>query len=89
MLNQVVLVGRINKIKNNKITLAVPRNYKNAEGVYDTDYLVAKLSETVAQNVVEYCKTGDLVGIKGRLEQVHGDTMIMAEKVSFLSSKKE
>ena len=49
MLNQVVLVGRIVKTpelkitetgkKTSKMTLAVPRNYKNMDGEYDTDFL--------------------------------------------------
>lgn len=48
MLNQVALVGRlvkdpdIKKTENNKeilkITLAVPRSFKNANGEYDTDF---------------------------------------------------
>ena len=49
MLNQVIVVGRIVRAptlqvsENNKkymnITLAVPRSFKNSEGVYETDYV--------------------------------------------------
>lgn len=72
MLNQAVLVGRIvqdpelretengNKIAN--MTLAVPRSYKNANGEYDTDFISCVLWKGVAENTVEYCKKGDLVG---------------------------
>ena len=47
MLNQVVLVGRLvrnpelidySKGKYAKITLAVPRSYKNINGEYETDF---------------------------------------------------
>ena len=78
MLNQVVVVGRIvrdpelNQTENGKkvsnITLAVPRNYKNADGVYETDFIDATLWTNIAENTCEYCKQGDMVGIKGRLQ---------------------
>lgn len=106
MLNQVVLVGRIaSEIKkeevNDKtqvfITVAVPRSFKDVNGEYQTDFIDVRLFDMVGNNVVEYCKKGDIVGIKGRLqtrtiEKYHSKMNIVeviAEKVSFLSSKKE
>ena len=112
MLNQVVLVGRIVKTpelrvtengkKTATVTLAVPRNYKNNEGEYDTDFLDCTMWTNVAENTSEYCQTGDMVGVKGRLqtrviETEDGTkkkkTEIVAEKVTFLatapSNKKE
>lgn len=104
MLNQVVLVGRLvkdpilreseNKKKMSYVTLAVPRCFKNAEGVYDTDFLECILWEGVATNTCEYCQKGDIVGVKGRLqtrtiekeEEKKYVTEIIAEKVTFLSS---
>ena len=75
MLNQVVLVGRIVKTpelkvtdsgkKTATVTLAVPRNYKNTNGTYDTDYLDCTLWTNVAENTTEYCQTGDMGGING------------------------
>ena len=48
MVNQIVLVGRIARAPETKVTengkkyatltLAVPRNYKNVNGEYDTDF---------------------------------------------------
>ena len=73
MINQAVLVGRIvrdpeivNTDKGNvsNITLAVPRNFKNSNGEYDTDYISCVLWKGVAESTAEYCKKGDLVGIK-------------------------
>lgn len=105
MLNQVVLVGRIVKNpelrvtesgkKVTTVTLAVPRSYKNQGGEYDTDFLDCTLWTNVAENTVAYCQTGDMVGVKGRLqtrvlEDDEGNknkkTEIVAEKVTFLSS---
>lgn len=106
MLNQTVIVGRIvqepelrqtetgNKVTN--ITLAVPRSFKNINGEYDTDFIPCTLWKGVAENTVEFCKKGDLVGVKGRLqtrsiefEDNKRQVMeVIAEKVTFLSSRK-
>ena len=107
MLNQVFLVGRLVKSpelqltetgrKMSLITLAVPRSYKNINGEYDTDFLDCTLWTNIAENPAEYCKTGDVIGIKGRVqsrlvEKEDGTkiqkTDIIAEKVTFLSSGK-
>ena len=99
MLNQVVIVGRLvgkpilEENQNGKkvciITLAVPRSYKNAEGIYDTDFIKCTLWNGIAENTAEYCGKGDLVGVKGRLQCLSGNELqLVAEKVSFLSSGK-
>lgn len=105
MLNQVVVVGRITKdielqeSENGKkyaiATLAIPRTFKNADGVYDTDFVSVKLFDGVAENSSTYCKKGDIVGIKGRLQsgsyEKDGETKhsldLVAEKVTFLTSR--
>lgn len=98
MLNQLVLVGRIVednlevKKENDKdlltITLAVNRAYKNAEGVYETDFIPCILWGGVATNTAEYYKKGDIVGVRGRVQSVDGKLAVVAEKLTFLSSKK-
>ncbi len=106
MLNRTVIVGRLVKDpevketdsgkKVSDIKLAVPRSYRNAEGDYDTDFITCVLWAGVAENTAEYCKKGDLIGIKGRIQTVKveengitKDVMeVVAEKVTFLSSKK-
>lgn len=89
MLNQVVVVGRIYSIKNGELVMAVPRSFKNDNGEYDTDYIEAKLSKSIMDNVSSYCEIGDLVGIKGRLESDINKMFVIAEKVTFLSSRKK
>lgn len=106
MLNQVVLAGRlvadpeITTTENNKkmtiITVAVPRAYKNMEGSYDTDFIKCVLWAGIAETTCEYCKKGDIVGVKGRIQvnsyekdnEKKYSMEVVAEKVSFLSSKK-
>jgi len=107
MLNQVVLAGRLtsdpqiftseNNKKRTYITVAVPRSYKNIDGTYDTDFIRCTLWAGVAETVCEYCKKGDIVGVKGRIQtsnyEKEGEKVysvdVIAEKVSFLSSKKQ
>ena len=94
MLNQIVLVGRITKDINfndekyTTINLAVQRSFKNEDGVYETDYISCILSGVIAKNTSEYCKKGDLVGVKGRLESQDNKINVIVEKVTFLSCKK-
>ena len=93
MINQVVLVGRLVKDVEKdgnlaKIVLAVPRSFKNADGIYETDFIPCTLLGPVADNVSEYCKRGDIVGIKGRIQSNNGIELI-AEKVTFLSSSQK
>ena len=91
MLNQSVIVGRVANFQRNSITLAVPRSYKNKEGMYETDFITCKLCGSMLENAKEYLKNGDLIGIKGRLEQQTTDSrlLVVAEKLTFLSSKRE
>ena len=106
MLNQVVIVGRLVKDpelretqsgkKVTYITLAVPRSYKNVDGEYETDFIDCTLWTTVAQSTTQYCKKGDLLGVKGRLQtstyEKDGEkkytTDIIAEKITFLTNKR-
>ena len=105
MLNQIVVVGRLVKDpevietedgKNvSNITLATQRSYKNADGVYETDFIDCTLWNGVAESTTEYCRKGDILGIKGRLQtdtyEKDGEQKkvqrVIAEKVTFLSSK--
>ena len=108
MMNQTCSIGRLvrepevkeledgKKVSN--ITLAVPRSYKNENGEYETDFIDCTLWGSVADRTAEYCKKGDLVGVKGRLqtnnyENEKGEkrkiTEVIAEKLTFLSSNRE
>lgn len=107
MLNQVVLVGRltedptlintVNGKKVSSITLAVQRTFKNQDGIYEADFIRCILWNAIAASTTEYCKKGDIVGVKGRIQTSNYEdekgnkvytTDVIAEKVTFLSSKK-
>ncbi len=108
MVNNVILVGRLTQdpeiveIENNKkvttVILAVNRNFKNSEGIYETDFIRCILWNSVASTTTEYCKVGDVIGVKGRLQtskyedeygKTHYVTDVIAERVTFLSSNKK
>lgn len=95
MLNQTVLVGRITKDIEMEgetkatITLGVPRSFRNVNGEYDTDLIPCVLWAGIATNTKNYCKKGDLVGIKGRIQSNENGIIVVAEKLTFISSKKE
>ena len=108
MVNNVILVGRLTanpeimEIDENKkvttVILAVNRNFKNSDGIYETDFIRCILWNNVASSTTEYCKVGDVIGIKGRLQsskyedenhKVHYLTDVIAERVTFLSTNKK
>ena len=84
-----------NGVKVATIALAIPRSFKNSEGTYDTDFVDCIAFDMVAENTAEYCNKGDIVGVKGRLqsrsegegEERKNSIEVIAEKVTFLSSK--
>lgn len=88
MLNQFMLVGRITKIEQGKVVVAIPRSYKNNEGIYDTDIVPVTIKGNIEENTREYCRKGDLIGIKGSIACLDNNLELVAEKVSFLSSSK-
>lgn len=106
-MNAVVLVGRlvdnpeiITTESNKKLTsvvLAVHRNYKNSDGIYETDFVRCILWNGVAATTCEYCHAGDIIGVKGRIETRSYETEnkekkyvteVIADKITFLSSTK-
>ena len=110
MINQIILVGRltgdpeIEEYENGKkrtiINIAVQRQFKNIDNKYDTDFFRCVLWNGMASNTKNYCQRGDIVGVKGRVQNrnyVDSEnntryiTEIIAEKISFVShsQKKE
>lgn len=102
MLNQFVLIGRLTKdpeiveLENGKkvlnITIAVPRDHKNSNGENNVDFIDCTLWNNVAETTSNYCRKGDLLGIRGKIEQNFDNEnnkkiVITGERVTFLSSK--
>ncbi len=107
MMNQFFGVGRLvaqpevkeseNGKKYTNFTIAVQRSYKNADGVYETDFLDVVSFGPMAETTCEYCQKGDMVGVKGRVEtssyenedgEKRKSTQIIADRITFLSSSK-
>lgn len=109
IINQLFLVGRLTKTpeiktlqgkKTCQVTLAVKRPFKNVDGLYDTDFITCSVWNVIAQRVCEFCKKGDLISVKARVQNnnyIDKDENkiytyeFIAESVSFMqsNSKKE
>ena len=90
MLNQFIIVGKIDTVNKEDdkslLIINVPRSYKNENGEYESDTLKIQVYSNISDALNDYCKHGDVVGVKGRIQE---DNILIAEKVSFLSSKSE
>ena len=78
MINRVVLVGRLTRdpdlrttgsgISVLSFTLAVDRQYTNAQGERDADFINCVIWRKAAENFANFTSKGSLVGIDGRLQ---------------------
>lgn len=103
-MNQALLIGRLTKDPEKTkaegkscchISLAVKRQFKNLDGIYDTDFINCTVWNGIADRVCEYCHKGDLVSVKARIQNNNytdkDDKKIytyelIAEQVSFMQS---
>ena len=76
-MNKVILVGRLTKDPENRtsgdttvtrFSVAVNRNFKNANGEYEADFPNCIAFGKTAEFVEKYFKKGDAIGITGRLQ---------------------
>lgn len=79
-------------------SIAVKRNFKNAQGEYDSDFFECIAFNKLAETISKYVKKGDLIGIEGRLQtrtyddkegKKHYITEIVVEGIEFLQQKKQ
>ena len=78
MLNRVVLVGRLTKDPEFRITpsgvevatftLAVNRTFTNAQGEREADFINVVVFRKQAKNVNDYLSKGSLAGVDGRVQ---------------------
>lgn len=106
MLNRVVLIGRLTKdpelrytptgVAVANFTLAIDRNYKNAQGERDTDFINCVVYRQLAELCANYLAKGRLAAVDGRIQvrsytgqdgQRRWVTEVIAEDVRFLSPK--
>lgn len=77
--NQVTLVGRLVADPDIRYTqggvpvanlrLAVDREFKNAEGKRETDFISCTAWRKVAEIIAQYCKKGSLILVSGAIQQ--------------------
>ena len=106
MINNVVLVGRMTKDAELKYTgnniavasfsLAVNRNFKDANGEREADFINCVIWRQQAENLANWAKKGALIGITGRIqtrsyENQQGQrvyvTEVVAENFQMLESR--
>ena len=78
MINQKILTGRITRDLELKYTgtgtavlsfsIAVERPFKNAQGERETDFINIVAWRKTAENIAQYFKKGDGIGIVGRIQ---------------------
>lgn len=106
MINNVVLTGRLTKDVELKytqsgtavgtFTLAVDRQFKNAQGEKETDFVNVVIWKKSAEALANYTRKGSLIGITGRIQTRNYEnqqgkrvfvTEVVAENFTFLESK--
>ena len=98
-MNKAFIVGRMIKEpeengKAIKFTISVTRDYKNTEGIYESDFIRCVAFGQTGNFIKEYCHKGDLIGIDGAITtskyEKDGKTIynteIMANKTRKLSN---
>lgn len=107
-MNKVIIIGRITKEIELKatasgtevadFTIAVNRNYKNAEGNYETDFINCVSYKGLAKTISTYVKKGDRLAVEGRLQtrtyqNKEGKNIkvseVIVENIDFIETKKK
>jgi len=105
-MNSVILVGRLVKdpelrtISTGSTTcnfsVAVNRQFTNASGERETDFINCVIWGKQAENLAKYCTKGTLIGVSGRIQTRNYDgqdgkrvyvTEVAANNITFLGSK--
>lgn len=108
MINRVVLVGRLTRdpdlrttgsgISVATFTLAVDRQYSNAQGERGADFISCVIWRKAAENFCNFTNKGSLVGIDGRIQTRSYDnkdgqrvyvTEVIVDNFSLLESRKD
>jgi single-strand DNA-binding protein len=107
MLNRIQIIGRLTRdpelryVSNGhpmaQFTLAVDRDFKNAAGDRDADFINCVAWRKLAEQVGQYCSRGRLVAVEGRLQTRSFETQdgsrrrvteVIGDRVWFLDKPK-
>jgi single-stranded DNA-binding protein len=86
MLNQVILVGRVNKI--DKLAGIVSIDIKRPNDK-DSDLIPVNLNEGLIDSVLEYLSEGSTIGVKASLNINEGILRVTGDKLTFINAKNE
>lgn len=105
-MNRVVLAGRLTKDPElrytsgghavARFTVAVTRPFRNANGEQETDFVMCVAWRKQAENLANYQKKGNMIGVDGRIQTDSYDdkdgkrvyvTEVLAEQIYFLEPR--
>lgn len=104
-MNKVLLTGRvtakpelrytISEVAESRFTLAITRNYKNEQGVYESDFVTCVAYRQNAKALNEWVEKGDRIGIEGSIRTGSYEkdgkkvytTDILVDRIEFLASR--
>ena len=105
-MNKAILIGRLTKDPELRTTptgrnvcqfsVAVSRNFTDANGEREADFINCVVWDKQAENLVKYQKKGNQIAVEGRIQTRNYDdkdgkkvyvTEILASNISFLDSK--
>ncbi len=106
MINRVVLVGNLTRDPELKMTpsgvnvatfsIAVSRQYKNANGEREADFINCVAWRGLAETLSRYCKKGSQIAVEGRMQTRNYDaqdgskryvTEVVADNIQFLNTR--
>lgn len=105
-MNKVILIGRLARdpemrttpsgVATTSFTIAVQRNYANAQGDREADFISCVAWRKQAENIAKYCSKGSQVAVEGRIQTRNYDaqdgtkryvTEVIADNVTFLGGR--
>ena len=105
-MNKAIIIGRLTRdpemrtttsgTNSTSFTVAVSRNYANANGERETDFINCVAWRKQAENIAKYCTKGSQVAVEGRIQTRSYDaqdgtkryvTEIIADNVTFLGGR--
>lgn len=105
-MNKVILIGRLTRdpemrttpsgVATTSFSIAVQRNYANAQGDREADFINCVAWRKQAENIAKYCTKGSQVAVDGRIQTRNYDaqdgtkryvTEVIADNVSFLGGR--
>ncbi len=86
MLNQVILVGRVNKLDKLSGIVSIDIKRPNEK---DSDVIPVTLTDGLMESVLGYLTEGSTIGVKASLNIDNNILRIVGDKVTFIDTKNE